>query len=213
MNRQDVQFNALSDHSLDVAEFAELLRSHRQHQHAGAEACGACIGWLRQAASLYRGDLLAGFSLRDSVPFEEWLLVAQEALHGQIIEALALLVAHYERLGQPEQVCAYARRLVALEPWQDQAQLKLMAALAQCGQDAAALAQYAAYRQSLAQEFGIEPSAAATELHAQIQARQLGGQAATRASAPLHRDGRRQVTALICGRCDLQGQTDPEELI
>lgn len=212
-DRQAVQFNLLSDHSLDVAAFTELLRGHRQHQHAGAEACSACIGWLQQAVGLYRGDLLAGFSLRDSVPFEEWLLVAQEALHGQMVDALTLLVAHHERQGQPEQVRTYARRLVALEPWQDQAQIKLMAALAQCGQDAAALAQYAAYRQSLAREFGSEPSAAATALYAQIQARQHGGPTDAPVSAPQPRDERRQVTALVCGRRDLQGGTDPEALI
>lgn len=212
-DRQEVQFNPLSDHSLDVTEFTELLRGHRQHRHAAAEACSACIGWLQQAAGLYRGDLLAGFSLRDSVPFEEWLLVAQEALHGQMVDALTLLVAHHERLGQPEQVRAYARRLVALEPWQDQAQIQLMAALARCGQDAAALAQYTAYRQSLAQEFGIEPSAAATALYAQIRARQRGGQADARTSAPQHRAERRQITTLVCGRRDLQGCTDPEELL
>ena len=212
-SRQDIQFNPLSDHSLDVAECIELLRAHRQHQHTNAEACGTCIGWLRRAASLYRGDLLAGFSLRDSVPFEEWLLVQQEALHVRAVEALSALVAYHELHDEPAIVCEYARRLVTLEPWQDQAQIKLMAALAQCGHEAAALAQYTAYRRSLVQEFGMEPSTAATALYEQIQARQHDGQGDARTSAPVHRDERRQITALVCGRRDLQGLTDPEELL
>jgi len=130
---QDVQFNLLSDFRLDVAVFQELIRSHRQHQHAHGDDCRVCVGWLQQAADLYRGDLLAGFALRDSVPFEEWLLVQQEALHQQLVATLALLVTHYERRGEPEQVQECARRLVALEPWQEQPQVKLMAALTHCG--------------------------------------------------------------------------------
>lgn len=217
VSSQDIQFNPLSDHRLDVAEFVELLRAHRQHRHVNTETCSVCIGWLRQAADRYRGDLLAGFSLRDSVPFEEWLLVQQEALHGQIIEALELLVTYYERRGEPEQVREYARRLVVLEPWQEQAQIKLMVALTQCGQETAALEQYVTYSQMLAQEFDQAPSAAATALYNQIRARQSGGprtassQGKIAVSGPAAQGERRQVTALVCGRCDATRRSDPEE--
>ena len=85
----DVQFNPLSDHQLDVARFAELLRSRRQHVHAQAETCRTCMGWLEQASELYRGDFLAGFLLRDSVAFEEWQLLRQEMLHTQALEILS----------------------------------------------------------------------------------------------------------------------------
>jgi DNA-binding SARP family transcriptional activator len=85
LGRQEIQFNPLGNYSLDVAEFAELCAASREHRHAGPAACATCLGWLRRAADLYRGDFLAGFSVRDSMPFEEWQLVQQEALHGQAL--------------------------------------------------------------------------------------------------------------------------------
>ena len=59
LTSQEVQFNPLSDYQLDVADFLELLRAYRQHKHADADNCKVCIDWLRQAADLYRGDILA----------------------------------------------------------------------------------------------------------------------------------------------------------
>jgi DNA-binding SARP family transcriptional activator/tetratricopeptide (TPR) repeat protein len=226
LNGQDVQFNSLSSHRLDVADFQELLRAADQHRHGPDEACSACIGWLRQAADLYRGDLLAGFAPRDCLPFEEWQLVQQEALHGKALAALAQLATYYERSGEPALVLEYARRLVALEPWQEQAQMQVMAALVQCGQDAAALEQYANYSRMLAREFGIEPSPEATALHQQIQARHAGSQIAARpgagrkshsqnevsAMSPPVQDERRQVTVLVYRWQAPPNIADPEEL-
>ena len=210
LGRQDIQFNPLSDYRLDVATFVELLRAVRQHGHASGESCGVCAGWLRDAVDLYRGDLLAGFTVRDSVPFEEWRVAQQEALHGQALEALGLLAEHYERQGAPGQVLATARRLLALEPWQERAQMQVMTALAQTGQDAAALEQYANYSRMLAGEFGLEPSAAVAALQAKIRARRLASR--EERVAAVQQDERRQVTALVCRRQSPGGELDPEEL-
>lgn len=218
ISSQAVQFNSLSDHRLDVAEFSELIRAQQQHRHDAAGVCSLCVGWLQQAVALYRGDLLAGFSLRDSVPFEEWLLLQQEALHVQAVAALAALASYYERRGELAKVCEYARRLVALEPWHEPAQMQLMAALARCGEEAAALEQYAAYSRTLAQEFDITPSPAAVALYKQIRARQASGQGHGRdqdqvaaLQLPGHSE-RRQITALVCGRRTPSSWSDPEDL-
>jgi DNA-binding SARP family transcriptional activator/tetratricopeptide (TPR) repeat protein len=212
LTRRDVQLNLLADCQLDVADFQELIHAYRQHRHPPGEGCEVCVGWLRQAVDLYRGDLLAGFALRDSVPFEEWQLVWQEALHGQALEALGLLADYYERLGEPAQVLEYARRLVVLEPWQERAQMQLMAAMAQCDQETAALEQYTSYARTLAQEFGIAPSPEAAALHEQIRARDLSRRDAQGAGAGASeevQDVRRQVTALLC-QWQIPVSDDPE---
>ncbi len=215
---QDVQFNPDSDHQLDVALFTALFRASRQHQHPDAQTCTVCMQWLHQAADLYRGDLLAGFFLRDSVGFEEWQLVQQEALHRQAVEILARLATYHEARGEPQWVQHYAGRLTALDPWHERGHLQLMRALAYAGQTTAALEKYALYCRILAEEFGLPPSAEATALFKQIQAGQVGqdaaeapaARAATGAGLSAGQDDRRQVTALICGRRDLASSTDPE---
>src|SRR4051794_38686164 len=85
--RQYVQFAPAADHILDVAMFRSLLAAVDAHTHgspaptlsnaagngeAAVERCEACSMRLAEAAELYRGDFLAGFSLPDSAPFEEW---------------------------------------------------------------------------------------------------------------------------------------------
>lgn len=161
-----------------LARRGRVRRADREQQHhiGGGESCTICIEWLRQAASLFRGDLLTGFTLRDSVSFEEWQVVQQEALRIQAIDTLDRLAGYYELRGEPEQVQGYARRLVALEPWHEPAQLKLLAALVASGQAAAALEQFAAYSRLLATEFGMKPSVAARSLYDQIRVQRRSGQ-------------------------------------
>jgi DNA-binding SARP family transcriptional activator len=211
---QEVQFNPLSDCQLDVTDFLELVRAYRQHKHGATDGCPVCLGWLRQAADLYRGDLLAGFTLRDSLPFDEWQLVQREALRRQALDGLSRLVDHSERQNDSDGVLEYARRLVEIDPWQERAQLQLMTALARCGQEAAALEQYVTYSQRLAQEFGAAPTAEMTELSERIRKRQLTdrvvrGTVTSQAALP---DERRQVTAMLCQWQNSATSHDPEEL-
>ncbi|MBK9710398.1 MAG: AAA family ATPase [Kouleothrix sp.] len=218
---QSVQLNPLADCQLDVARFTELLAASRQHAHAQAATCAVCMGWLAQAADLYRGDFLAGFALRDSVPFEEWQLVQQEALHRQAVEALAQLATYHAGRAEHERVQRYAGRLVTLDPWHEQGLLLLMRALARDGQAAAAAEQYARYSHTLAEEFGMLPSAEVTALFQQIQAGQIEhgpargrspGRVANGGASTSEPDQRRQITALICGWRDPAAHGDPEEL-
>ncbi|MCP4517434.1 MAG: AAA family ATPase, partial [Delftia sp.] len=166
--------------------------------------------------------LLAGFFLGDSVGFEEWRLVQQETLHRQAVEILARLAAYHEARNEYDLVQRYAGQLVALEPWHEPGRLWLMRALAYAGQTAAALEQYAGYRQVLAEEFDLGPSAEATALFEQIQAGQVRkraasrpapGQASSNAVSPANLGDRRPVTALICGHRNPVSHDDPEELL
>ena len=50
-------------------------------------------GDLETAVALYRDDFLAGFSLRDSLPFDDWQRVQQEHLRRELNGALAQLTA------------------------------------------------------------------------------------------------------------------------
>lgn len=217
LTRQDVQFNPHSDFQLDVVLFAELLRASQQHAHRDAPACAACVPWLHQAADLYRGDLLAGFFVRDSVGFEEWQMLQQELLHRQAVDLLARLATYHESRTEHELVLRYAGRLVALEPWHEQGRLQLMRALARTGQATAALEQYILYRRTLAEEFDLLPSAEASTLFESIRSGQVGrervGELAPGRVAPAGQNDRRQITALICGRHqpvngDPEGQVD-----
>jgi DNA-binding SARP family transcriptional activator len=63
-----IQLNPANEHWLDATEFTQLLADCDRHSHHLLEACGACLERLQQAVSLYQGEFLEGFSLRDSPP-------------------------------------------------------------------------------------------------------------------------------------------------
>ncbi len=221
LSGQEIQFNPLSDCALDVADFSELIRAFRQHQHPAGDLCPICTSWLHQATDLYRGDFLLDLAVRDSLPFEEWQVFQREALHRQAVEALRRMTDYYERQGNPTKVLEYTRRLLTLEPWQEFAQLQLMAALAQTGQETAALEQYAVFSKTLAREFGIEVSPEVKALYDQIRSRSHSKVATV--SGPDRRaefaesvsnapDERRQVTALLCQWQAPAGKIDPEDV-
>jgi DNA-binding SARP family transcriptional activator/class 3 adenylate cyclase len=168
ITRKTLQFNVESDHWLDVSVFSDAVAASKSHEHRQLERCASCMAKLEEAASLYRGDFLAGFSL-DSAPFEEWLVVQRESLHLQALEVLHHLALYHERQGEYDQALRYARRQVELEPWREGAHRQCMRALSASGQRGMAMAQYEACRQVLVDELGVETEAETAALYEQIR--------------------------------------------
>ena len=171
ITRQALQFNPRSDRWLDVATFAGLLDACETHPHRQLATCEVCVERLREAASLYRGSFLEGFSIPDSAPFEEWALLERERLQRLVVDALRQLAGHNERRGEYGKGLAHLCRWVGLEPWREEAHRKLMKLLALSGQRSAALAQYEAYRSILAEELNAEPEEETTALYERIRGR------------------------------------------
>jgi adenylate cyclase len=165
ITRETIQFNLASDHWLDVAAFRSLVDGKGAEQPR--------VRQLEEAVALYRGDLLHGFSVRGSPEFEDWSLLLREQLQRQVVDALRWLIGHYEKRSGIQRACELARRQVALAPWEEEAHRQLMRLLARSGQRGAALAQYEACRQALAQELGVEPGPETTALYERIRDRDL----------------------------------------
>lgn len=170
--RQTIQLNPEAAVTSDVATFRNLMAQCVAHDHAALERCSACLARLQQAVDLYRGDFLAGFTVADSDPFEEWRRITQEELHLQALNALTQLGHAAETAGDDEAAHHAAQRQLQLEPWLESAHRRVMRILAGRGQRAAAMAQYQRCRQVLADEFGVEPDAETVALYGQIRSGQ-----------------------------------------
>ena len=163
ITRRTVAFNRNGTYWLDV----EVLESALAKDDAGPETLHA----LGEAVDLYRGEFLAGFSVRQAAAFEEWVLGQREHLRQLVLQALhRLSVAHTDR-GEVEAAIEYTNRLLALEPWQEEAHRQLMTLLARSGQQNAALAQYEACRRILAEELGVEPLPETQALYHRLKTR------------------------------------------
>ena len=152
ITRQAIAFNRDSPYWLDVERF--------EAQASGTSA-EADIQSLVEAVELYRGDFLEGFYVRQAPAFEEWTLAQRARLHELAMQALHRLAVHYGQQGQAGHAAGidYTTRLLALEPWREDAHRQLMLLLARSGQRGAALAQFETCRQVLAEELGVEPGA------------------------------------------------------
>lgn len=185
VTREDIQFNAESDHALDAATFDALVAACETHPHPDPATCAECASRRRQAVELYRGRFLQQFFLEDSAAFEEWALLRREALHQRALEALAHLARHYEQRADYEPARRYALRELELDPWREEAHRRVMRALAASGQRSAALVQYETCRRVLADELGIEPSGETRALFEQIRSGKVGSDAASPKKSPI----------------------------
>jgi predicted ATPase/DNA-binding SARP family transcriptional activator len=167
-DREHVGLASDGDLWLDVRAFRALLDGWRGHGHGTDKLCAQCLEDLSEAAGLYRGDFLAGFSLRDSVAYDDWQFFQGEGLRQEMASALERLVRGHCGRGAYAEAVTYARRWVALDPLHEPAHYLLMRLYARTGQRAAALRQYEECARLLGEEMGVAPSAETTQLNRAI---------------------------------------------
>ncbi len=171
ISRDSIQFNADSDHWLDVTALTQSLESKN-----------ASIEEQEKALDLYRGNFLEGFTVDDSPAFDEWTLLTREKLARQTLASLHALADFHEEQKEYEKVQSFVWRQLELEPWDEKSHQQLMRVMALTGQRSAALAQYESCRKVLDEELGVEPSEETQELYEQIRV----GKFKTSKPAPIH---------------------------
>lgn len=184
--RQTLALNPEADVWLDVDAFTAAVAFSRNHNHETVEGCPRCAGRLEEAVALYRGDFLQEL-LAGSAPFEEWVALQREWLHGQALEALGHLAAFHGGQGDYHAALKHARRQVELEPWVERGHRQLMRALAGLGRRGEALAAYDACRQTLAETLGVAPAEETTALYEAIRDEEIADRPVAAAVPPVPR--------------------------
>ncbi len=147
----------VDDGMVDVRRFRALVASAGDGQD-GVER-------LTAAVALHRGDLLAGFGLRDSVEFDDWQSASTGALRAELELALDRLVAGLAALGRLDEAIVHARRRLELDPLHEPAHRALIGLYAVSGHRAEALHQYRECVRVLDRELGVRPLAETTALY------------------------------------------------
>lgn len=148
----------------DVLEFNRLLAESRAGQCTPEE----CLRLLERAASLFCGDFMAGFSLRDSLDFDDWQFSQSEALRASLAGALESLAVSYAARADFDTALSHARRWLALDPLREEAHRMLMRLYAWSGQRSAALRQYRECIRILDAELGVAPLEETKEVYQSI---------------------------------------------
>jgi predicted ATPase/DNA-binding SARP family transcriptional activator len=152
---------------VDAVEVARVAAGERD----GAE--------LLAAVRLCRGELLEGFEVPGAPLFDDWLTGRRAAVRADMLALMDRAVALARDRGDVATGIEVARRMLELDPLQEEAHRALMWFLAAGGQRGAALAQYETCRYVLREELAVEPSAATVALREEIAAAggftELGG--------------------------------------
>jgi DNA-binding SARP family transcriptional activator len=163
---------------IDVAAFQDAVGRDGTHGDLAA---------LREAAAVYRGDLLPG-------SYDEWLVEVRDDLRRRHLDGLARLGELLEASGELAEAVAVTERLVQDDPLREEAYQRLMRLHDRRGDRARALRTYHACATVLERELGVEPAAATRAAHDALLA-PVGDAAADAASS------RRSAPALV-GRAE-----------
>ncbi len=145
------------DAAVDVRRFRALVAT----AGSGREAIRA----LTAAVGLHRGDLLAGFGLRDSVAFDDWQRAAGAELRGELEIALDRLVSALAEAGRADEAIAHCQRRLALDPLHEPAHRSLIRLYAASGHRGDALRQYRECVRVLDRELGVRPLPETSDLY------------------------------------------------
>lgn len=138
----------------DVAEFEGLL-----DQAVRSDTPTSRVARRRQAVALYRDGFLPGC-------YEDWAVRASDRLEARLLIALEALAQDQETLGALGDAQETARRRVELDAYSEDAHYQLIQLSVLAGHPQAGRAAWTRFEQTVASEFGAEPS---PQTHSRIE--------------------------------------------
>ena len=148
---------------------------------------------LETAVELFGGELLEGFSLRDSPAFEDWHRLEADSLERELDAALERLVEARASRGDFVGAIRYAQRRLELDALHEPAHRQLIRLLAWNGDRADALTQYRTCVRVLSSELGVAPLPETTDLYQGISEGGLEPPAGSGAPPPARAGARSEL--------------------
>lgn len=167
IEREQIRFDERGKAWIDVGEFRCRVRAALTPDDAMPDFDD--VENLREAVDLYGNGFLAGFSVRDSLGFDEWQTAQTESLRADYVRALEKLTEAHGARGQITDAIKAARRLVTLDPLHEAAHRRLMLLYAHSGSRAAALRQFEQCARALSTELDERPRPETLELYEAIK--------------------------------------------
>lgn len=116
---------------------------------------------LRQAAALYRGDLLEDW-------YQDWCVLKREQFQNLYLALLDKLMGYCEAHGEYEKGAAYGIQMLGLEIASERTYRRLMRLRYLAGDRTGALREYQRCAAALQREFGVTPARSTVQIYEQI---------------------------------------------
>lgn len=167
---------------LDVRDLESAVRSAVREGEPAGDLDPALRDRLTAAVDNYGGPFLGGAG-------GAWAVVQRERLFNLYLRAIGLLMYDCGRRRRYEDALDYGRRLLAADPFHEQAQCQVMWLYVLSGQRVRALTQYRDYEALLRREMGIRPMPETCALFDLIRADPAAAEGLGEAAAAGRRSG------------------------
>jgi DNA-binding SARP family transcriptional activator len=139
----------------------------------------------QDAVSVYRGDFLPGFFIRDVPDWERWLEGERSRLRSLAAETASTMAQRAEGDGNVSAALRWATRAVELTGDDERAVRRLLELFDRADDKAGALGAYDAFARRLAADYNTEPAAETRALAEHIRTRATYGHGVAAHSAPV----------------------------
>lgn len=168
--REEVTLHPELSYWLDVHEFQWQMQPLAQLHKAGNGQHDIDLPRLLYGIQLYTGEFLGHIKPPKSRVFGAWLDQAQTHLHQQVIQALKIVIQSCRQNQHDGEVMHYAKRLLALDPFDEEAHEQVMLLWAEMGCLDEAMQHYQAYCRLLQKELATTPEPQLVALYQQMRA-------------------------------------------
>lgn len=168
--REEVTLHPELAYWLDVHEFQWQMQPLAQLHKAGNGQTDIDLPRLLYGIQLYTGEFLSTIKRPKSQVLNTWLDQAQTHLHQQVIQALKLVIQSYRQNQHDGEAMHYAKQLLALDPFDEEAHEQVMVLWAEMGCLEEAAQHYQAYCRLLQKELATTPEPQLVSLYQQIRA-------------------------------------------
>jgi DNA-binding SARP family transcriptional activator len=157
-----IRINPEIDLWTDIASFEQAFAFLRSKTELDEE----CVSPLREAAQIYRGDLLEGL-------YQDWCLIERERLQDMYLIILDRLIGYCEKIMDYEVGIDYCSRILKIDPARERTHQQMMRLYYFSGDRTAALRQFDRCLEALKKELDVRPTRSTLALYEQIRADQL----------------------------------------
>jgi len=158
------KFNSDSPHWVDVFEFIKLVDKGKKENIPVEKR----IDCLEVASSLYKSDFLEGVHIRASSAFSDWVFYEKERLQKLFFESQLMLANIYESLKRYDKAIQALKRLVKINPLQEEIYYKLIRLYYIAGDRASAIKEFLKCKKTLREELNISPMKKTQRLYKKI---------------------------------------------
>ncbi|MCF7915599.1 MAG: AAA family ATPase [Spirochaetaceae bacterium] len=149
---------------IDVCEFRQLVSLIKSENNTGQRE-----KFLHSAEQVCRGPFLEGFTLPDCPDFDTWEFLNEDLFRRQLTAVLSELAELAGSHGDWTDSLRLGRRLIELDPLEENSHRLMMRLLADSGQRSEALRQYGECRRFLQSELKDEPERETKDLYHSIK--------------------------------------------